>query len=95
MKTFKDFLKEEVSTRMAERLGKMSDAEFKQFMKNRYGPEADSFSLFARASYGSSGTAGQGVRDAQQTARNAQQSGGSKPRQHQNHQAEHQDQVAV
>ena len=78
MKTFKDFLKEEVSTRMAERIGKMSDAEFKQFMKNRYGPEADSFRA-ARASYGSSGTAGQGVRDAQQAARNAQQSGGSKP----------------
>ena len=75
MRTFKDFLKED---KMAERLGKMSDAEFEQFLKGRSPQEVKNFTA-KRATYTSSGTAGQGVRDAQQTARNAQQSGGSKP----------------
>ena len=75
MKTFKDFLKED---KMAERLGKMSDAEFEQFLKGRSPQEVKNFTA-KRATYTSSGSAGQGVRDAQQTARNARQSGGSRP----------------
>lgn len=75
MRTFKDFLKED---KMAERLGKMSDAEFEQFLKGRSPQEVKNFTA-KRATYTSSGAAGQGVRDAQQAARNAQQSGGSKP----------------
>jgi len=77
MKTFRDFIAEGV----AERLGKMSDADFEQFLKGRTPGEEKEFRA-KRAAYTTSGTAGQGVQDAARQARQQKTqppSGGGKP----------------
>ena len=66
MKTFKEFIAED---KMGERLGKMSDADFEQFLKGRTPEEAKTYRA-KRSTFRTSGAAGQGVQDA---ARQAQQ----------------------
>jgi hypothetical protein len=70
MKTFREFVLI-AEDRMGERLGKMSDADFEQFLKGRTPGEAKTYRA-KRATYTSSGSAGQGVRDAAQQARQGQ-----------------------
>ena len=78
MKTFSNFIVEA----LGDRLANMSDADFERWIKQNPAAEdkaRKARAAFKRGTYTSSGSAGQGVRDAQQAARNAQQSGGSRP----------------
>jgi len=78
MKTFREFIAED---KIGERLGKMSDADFEQFLKGRTPGEEKEFRA-KRATYTTSGTAGRGVQDAARQAgqqRTQPPSGGGKP----------------
>tara|TARA_Y100000004_G_scaffold25413_1_gene25634 strand:+ start:60 stop:1259 length:1200 start_codon:yes stop_codon:yes gene_type:complete len=78
MKTFSNFIVEIAGDKFAA----MSDADFERWVKAHPDLEKKAREVRAtakRRTYTSSGSAGQGVRDAQQTARNARQTGGSTP----------------
>jgi hypothetical protein len=65
MKTFKEFISED---KMGERLGKMSDIDFEQFLKGRTPEEAKTYRA-KRSTFTNSGSAGQGFQDAARQAR--------------------------